>query len=413
MSSETLLTFLSLGNPTGLKFAVERGGRRALFDFGREHAPGRALFSMGVEPRAGRELEDELAVGAAPALEGVYDGWDGRTAVFISHLHLDHTGLVHHLHPDVPIYYPAAMEEIRAAADRTGYLPWRSPAGTTVPDRATVLGGEIAVQFVAVDHDLPGATGFLIRTPDLSIAFGGDHRWHGVRPELTAAYAEAARGADVLIQEGVNLGLAPPPDEGDGPPPPPPSERTVWAGFETLLERTPGLVVVNTYGMNRERAAAFAEAAQRRGRVFQMEPVWAEIAGHPDVWTDPAEAAAEPSRYCLQLSFENLPRLIDLDPPPGSAYVHSNGTPLGPYDPTWQVMEAWVARFGLELVRLSCSGHSYPQDIVRMVETVRPGVVLPVHSRLPEALEVPGTPRLLPEAGRPYTASELKAAVRA
>lgn len=409
MGSGTTLTFHSLGNPTGLKFAVEHGSSRALFDFGREHAPGRALFSMGVEPRPGRELEDELAVGAAPALEGVYEAWDGRTAVFISHLHLDHTGLVHHLHPDVPIYYPAGMEELRAAAERTGYLPWRTPPGTPVPDRAAVPGGEIGVRFVAVDHDLPGATGFLIRTPDLLIAFTGDHRWHGVHPELTAAFAEAARGADVLIQEGVNLGFVPA-SEAEGPAPPPPVEADVWAGFERLLERTSGLVVVNTYGMNRERVAAFAEAAERSGRVFRLEPVWADIAGRQEVWTDPAAAAAEPSRHCLQLSFENLPALIDLKPPPGSVYVHSNGTPLGPFDPAWTVMEAWVARFGLEFVRLSSSGHSYAQDIVRMVSAVRPGVVLPVHSRMPEALEVPGVPRLLPEAGRAYSAAELRAA---
>jgi len=63
----TQVTFLSTGNPTGLKFTVEHGGRRVIFDFGLEHAPGRAPFSMGLEPRAGRELADLQAVGSAPA----------------------------------------------------------------------------------------------------------------------------------------------------------------------------------------------------------------------------------------------------------------------------------------------------------------------------------------------------------
>ncbi len=406
MSSATTLTFLSLGNPTGLKFIVEHGGLRAIFDFGREHAPGRALFSLGLVPRPGRELADELAVGIAPKLSGVYDAWDGRTAVFLSHLHLDHSGLVHHLHPDVPLYYPAAMEPLRAAVEGSGYLPWRRPPGTQVADGATVGGGELSVQFLAVDHDLPGASGFLVRTPELALAFTGDHRWHGSHPELTAAFAQAARGADVLVQEGVTLG-APPPGAT------PLSEHQVWAGFERLLlERTSGLVIVNAYPMNRERVAAFAAACERHGRRFLMEAQAAQIAGYPGVLTDPGGVAADPAGHCLQLGFGGLPSLIDLQPPPGSVYVHSDGAPMGPFDPAWTVMEAWLARFGLEFVGLGSTGHSWPEDIVRMVQAVRPGLVVPVHSRSPEALEVPGVPRLLAEPQRPYAAAELKALAR-
>jgi hypothetical protein len=42
-----------------------------------------------------------------------------------------------------------------------------------------------------------------------------------------------------------------------------------------------------------------------------------------------------------------------------------------------------------------------------MVEAVAPSVVLPVHSRRPEALLVPGVPTLLPEVGRRYAPADL------
>src|SRR5229473_1063169 len=127
-AASTLLTFLHTGNPTGLKFLVEHGDARCLFDFGREHAPGRTLFSLGLEPRHGRELADLLAAGAAPALEGVYagDAWDGRTHLFITHMHLDHTGLIPLLGPGVPLYYPAAMQSVRSGSAF-------SPLTTTCP----------------------------------------------------------------------------------------------------------------------------------------------------------------------------------------------------------------------------------------------------------------------------------------
>lgn len=408
MPASTLVTFLNTGNPTGLKFTVEHGGRRVLFDFGLEHAPGRAPFSMGLEPRPGRELGDLLAVGSAPRLQGVYEAWDGRTAAFITHMHLDHSSLVRFLHPQVPLFYPAAMEDLRSAADASGYLAWRRPAGTPIPDRRPLAWGDIEVTPVAVDHDVPGATGYLVRTPDLFLAYTADHRWHGLHPEVTAAFVEAARGADVLVQEGVLLEPPAAPAAGPLPPPPRLSEREVGLGFGSLLESTPGLVVINLYAMNRERVAGLAAAAAARGRRLVMEPQAAAIAGHPDL-LDVAEVAADPARFAVQLSFENLPTLIDLAPPAGSVYVHSNGPPLGRFDPAFQVMEAWIERLGLAYVHLGSSGHSWPADIERTVRGVGPGLVIPVHSRAPEALCVPGVPALVPEVMRPYTADELKA----
>jgi ribonuclease J len=138
-----------------------------------------------------------------------------------------------------------------------------------------------------------------------------------------------------------------------------------------------------------------------------MDAQAAAMADWPLVVEDLGRVQRDPDRYCVQLDFSALPALIDLRPPEGSVYVHSNGVPLGPYDPAYGVMLAWLRAFDLELVGLGSSGHSWPADVERMVSTVRPGVVLPVHSRHPEALLVPGVPTLVPETGRRYTASEL------
>ena len=404
IGATTTLTFLHTGNPTGLKFLVEHGEARCLFDFGREHSPGRALFSLGLEPRPGSELADLLAVGAAPPLRGVYAGepWDGRTHLFLSHLHLDHAGLVGHLGPEVPLFFPAAMEPLREAASRSGYLPWRTPVGTPVEDGASIAVGEVLVRFAAVDHDLPGATGFLLTAPDVTIAFTGDHRWHGLRPELTARFAELAKGSEVLIQEGVSLGTTPP-----DPAFPQLTESQVIDGLQGAVASAAGLVIVNCYGMNRERVAGLAEGCARAGRELLMEPRMGALAGWPGILGSLEPIRHNPRGHCLQLGFESLPLLIELEPPAGSLYIHSGGAPLGPYDPAHPLMEAWVARFGLEFRSINTSGHSAPGDIVRMVRSVGPRVVLPVHSRAPEALSVPGIPTFLPQSGVTYRVADI------
>ena len=407
-AASTLLTFLHTGNPTGLKFLVDHGDARCLFDFGPEHAPGRTPFSLGLVPRPGRELADLVAVGTAPPIKGVYAGerWDGRTHLFITHMHLDHTGLIPMLGPDVPLYFPAAMEPIRAAADRSGYLRWRRPTGSPIADGETIGVGPIRVRFVAVDHDLPGATGFLVETPDASFAFTGDHRGHGLHPQLTEAFADAARGVDMLIQEGVALGPVSPDITT-----PQPTEAEAIAELGAALAEARGLVVVNCYGMNRERVVGLAAGCEAAGRRLLMEPQMAALAGWTDVLESTGPARDDPRGHCLQLGFESLPLLIDLKPPPGSLWIQSGGTPMGPFDPAQAVLESWVARFGLEMRIVTSSGHSRPDDIVRMVTAVNPKRVLPVHSRAPEALLVPGIPSFLPQAGVAYRVSDILAGV--
>ena len=402
------LTFHSVGSPTGLKFEVtDASGMRALFDFGIEHAPGRFPFSLGLRPRPGRELADLLAVGGAPALSGVYesDAWDGRTAVFISHLHLDHTGLVRWMHPDVPLFYPAAMEPVRAAAEASGEVPWRTPAGTPVADRSVIRWGELEVEFVAVDHDVPGATGYLVRTPEGTIAFTGDMWWHGLRPELNEGFVAAAAGAGVLVQEGV--GLRAPVGAAQEPLPAMPAEREVHGAFARLVAAAPALVLVNLYGMNWDRARAFAEAAAAAGRRFSADAAFRALSGGVGEPLDVEAVRAEPGRHVVQLGFDALPSLIDLAPPPGSLYVQSGGPPMGAFDPRSGVLQAWARTFGFEVVPCTTSGHSSAAAITDMVRRIGPRVVLPVHSMAPEALVVPGVPSVVPVAGRAYSMAEL------
>jgi ribonuclease J len=421
--SETHLSFLSVGSPTGVKFVVEHGDARALFDLGIEHAPGRTPFSLTLRPRAGRELEDLLAVGMAPGGSGVLGAWDGRTSLFLSHLHLDHTGLVPYVHPDAPIYYPEEMEDLRAASVAAGYQSWRSPAGQPVADGAQVAVGEIQVEFAAIDHDLPGASGFLVRTPDLTVAYTGDHRWHGLHPERTAAFARRAAGVDVLIQEAVGLGQlvdervdGPHPPGLDGRQPrrrePMLDEAQLAARFEELLSRTEGLVVINLYPMNRERVEAFGAACARQGRQLLLPPRAARLAAWAGVLVQPDRVRGWPGRHCVQLSFSDLPTLIDLEPPQGSIFVHSNGPPLSEHEPAYPVLRSWPDALGMAFTSLGTSGHSTVDDLARMIRLVRPRLVLPVHSRRPELLPAGDTPWMVPAAGRPYSAAELRQAAR-
>jgi ribonuclease J len=220
------------------------------------------------------------------------------------------------------------------------------------------------------------------------------------------AFADKARGVDLLIQEGVSLGSVPPDDAH-----PQLSEAEAIAELGCALAEAPGLVIVNCYGMNRERVAGLAAGCSAAGRRLLMEPQMAAMAGWGDILVSTDSVRDDPRGHCLQLGFESLPLLIDLQPPTGSEWIQSGGAPMGPFDPAYAVLEAWAAQFGLEFRTVTSSGHSRPDDVVRMVSAVDPRVVLPVHSRAPEALVVPGVPSFLPQAGVAYRIADILAGV--
>jgi ribonuclease J len=268
------------------------------------------------------------------------------------------------------------------------------------------------VEFVAVDHDLPGAAGFLVRTPDLTLAYTGDHRWHGFHPEVMAAFVRRAAGVDVLVQEAVGLAQLAADRLGGrngGERQAALDEAELAARFEELLAGTEGLVLLNLYPMNRERVHAFGAAAARQGRQLLLPPAAARLAGWSGVLVQPERVRRWPDRHCVQLGFRDLPVLIDLQPPAGSIYVHSNGPPLRE-EPGHGVVRAWTDRMGLAFVSLGTSGHSSPEDLARMIRLVRPGLVLPVHSRRPDLLPAGEAAWMVPLPNRSYSAAELKRA---
>lgn len=93
-----------------------------------------------------------------------------------------------------------------------------------------------------------------------------------------------------------------------------------------------------------------------------------------------------PGGYVLQNSFHLLMNLLDLDVK-GSIYIHSNGMPLGDYDPNYQKLHAFLERFDITYQSLDVSGHASQQDVLHIIDRIKPGVLIPWHSHFPELVK--------------------------
>jgi len=397
------------------KVVVEQEGWRVVLDMGLD-IPGREGLVRGpLRLTPGSELRTRLRFGEAPAIDALYRpeavagtevafaAGGGRTAVFVSHCHIDHVGLLGWVDPSVPIR--AADETVRmlAALEAAGQgLEGGAPVVEPMAEGEPVTVGPLVVERYAVDHDVPGASGFLVRTGSGVVAYSGDLRLHGRHPELTERFAERARGAAALVMEGTTLTSDPrivlrP-------------ESEVDAAFGDGLARTPGLVLMTVYPRDIERVESFTAIARSRGRTILWPPA---IAAFLRAWglngveeLDPASidaARRDPSRFVVQIASDALDVLLELPVGVGSIFLHANGEPLGPFQASWEVLQQWLARLEIPFASIGTSGHATPHDLHRFVELVSPHVLYPLHSADPlRMLPPPGTSRVVAEYGRWY-----------
>ncbi|PSR26480.1 MAG: hypothetical protein C7B47_10615 [Sulfobacillus thermosulfidooxidans] len=410
----TIQFFGGVGVIGSSKIVIEQDGWRVLLDFGLEFNPGGGLYRQGIVPRLSHALSDRLRTGDAPWLSHIYDpdlakgvdelkvGNDHKTAVFITHAHLDHIGLTGYIDPHIPIWAsPDTIEIMRAAREAGEAFEGHWPSLRPLEAEKPLNFGPFTVTRYDVDHDIIGASGYSVATNSGLVAFTGDIRLHGRHPEKSLGFAHKVEGCTALVIEGTTLSF--------GFKDPIRTEYEVDQDFSKILKNTPGLVLLTVYPRNLERIQAFIKIAQAHHRdILWSEPTAAFLqAMGLDVRAFSEELLPDitknPEHYVLQLIPSDWPLMLDLPLGPGSVFVHANGAPLGTFDPLWPVLQDWLRYVHTSFWSIGTGGHASPDGLRELLEIIHPKVVFPLHSQEPDRLwPPPGTKRWLPERGRIY-----------
>ncbi len=197
------------------------------FDFGSEYNP-----AAPVQPTTLQGLLDENLV---PYINNIFDpsikleGYSSKpdnfnhVAVFLSHVHLDHSKIINYLNPAVPLYTLDGTKSLLEALNINNNFLFslenkqennHTREITGVKEYEEIQVGKIKITVLPVDHDAYGACGLLIQTPDLKIAYSGDIRLHGYREAASLKFCEASKKCDVLLIEGVSVSFQ---EVDDGP----------------------------------------------------------------------------------------------------------------------------------------------------------------------------------------------------
>jgi len=184
-------------------------------------------------------------------------------AVFVSHCHQDHYGLLENLPKDIPVYIgEVGWSFIRARQIfRNRPLPAWNPRFLRAWDSIAI--GDLKITSYLVDHSAPDAYAFLIQDKTRRVFYSGDFRSHGRKGILfDRLVAHPPSSIDALLIEGTMFGRGTQQHA---------DESQVEEGFFELMRTESGPVFLICSGQNIDRLVSGFRAAKRAGRQFVID----------------------------------------------------------------------------------------------------------------------------------------------
>jgi len=341
----------------------------------------------------GAELDSE---NAKPFdIEGVTKGKTNCDAVFFTHYHGDHMGLLDSINKDVPLYMGEASKTIvKILNDRLSksqriksYDVERIDTIKTFTPAKTLTIGDIKITPYSVDHSAYDAYMFVIEADGKKVLHTGDFRTHGFRGKGVRAVLEKYVGkVDSLVCEGTTL-----------------NRDTIKCETEyELTKRIKKIIEENKYvfvlcsSTNIDRLAGVCSAVPK-GRYclcdqYQLSVIdyIKEYGGkHSDLYKfdkalwygENLDEKMEKYGFCMFVRSGNTDHKQTME-----KFKHLN--PVVIYS-MWKgyLEDAKMQDFldGYKRIDLHTSGHADSEAIKMVVDMTNPDMVVPMHTEVPEA----------------------------
>lgn len=381
------------------------------------------------------------------------------SGVLLSHAHADHANYISFLHEDIPVYCGKTCKAILDAINeqskrnienevidfkRRPIIPGKKEEPikrkfSLFRTGDTISIDSVDIEPIHVDHSVPGSYGFIIYTSKGAIVYTGDLRLHGTNPQLTLDFIERAKEEKpiAMITEGTRI------DERKGEE----SEEKVYVKAKKELEESSGISIVDFnfkdvdrfktfYRISEEldkflvisfKHACFLERYHRDEKLdvpdstddrilllkpkmrtgtyadydYSSEPYIKSRLHYPNIITA-EEISRRPDDYIVVLNYWYFTTLVDLKPEKGT-YVHSLSEPFNEeMEISFDRMMEWLKLFNLRYVHAHCSGHAYGDDIISMIEEIKPTELYPIHTEKPDLFKSLPTRTIIVEEGITY-----------
>lgn len=331
-----------------------------------------------------------------PKIPGLFD-YAGYDAIFISHYHGDHVGLAYYTHKDIPIYIGKASYNIIQASDRYKKINTITPKGF-LSHKQTIIIGDISVTPYLCDHSAFDSYMLLCEVDGETALYTGDFRSNG-RKSFDVLLNTLPKNVDTLLCEGTTLSR----DNYVAV-----SEKELEEHAVDLFRKTTGSIFILQSSMNIDRIVTMYRAAKQSNRVFMEDVYMAGIttaAGKniPNPNFDDVYAfITSPAKYNMLAKYKHKAGKSFISKRPFVMcvrnsmlrYMKSLANKLS-FENGILVYSVWngyremenmkfflseCEKLGLKIVTLHTSGHADEKTIKRLIETVNPKTLIPIHT---------------------------------
>lgn len=278
-------------------------GTNVLHDAGANIDRRNKFYSDFMQPREFMAITDRQKLRLLPDLNSIYrpdylynEGLEatGRAfdAIFLSHVHVDHSGFLPEIRADLRVlstfqsYIILTVMQDTAFSYNNDYVRLQlrfalddkiRREGLVARNNMTVdrlfqflkpgehgTVGDIGYTSYPVDHSVPGSVGMVYDTSAGQIAFSGDIRMRGWKRQRTIDFAEKLKGIRpmALVMEGTRI------DDSDTT-----TEEEIVEKASDIAMNLPGLLMVEWSRRNMDRLLTFYEVAKETDRILLIDPM--------------------------------------------------------------------------------------------------------------------------------------------
>lgn len=140
-----------------------------------------------------------------PMIDGLTTGIKKYDAVFITHSHGDHIGLIDYILDDIPVYVEKESKKIYELLNAFTYKETRFKTRNMEFEKPVII-KDMKITLFIIDHSSYNSGMLLIESEGKKILHTGDYRNHGRKGKIFAKILKEIGKVDLLITEGTTFG---------------------------------------------------------------------------------------------------------------------------------------------------------------------------------------------------------------
>jgi len=386
--------------------------RKIVFDNGIRFSIFKRYYRGKIQPLGINELRN---IGIIPPLE-VFEDVD---ALYISHFHLDHLGLLGALPPGTKVNVPSKSilgiieEWYKTSPTWLAELPHK--LNTNIIELKPYSEDELGVTPIPISHSAYPSLALVYRGHDRMVFYSGDLRVSGPLGDRISTLHNiektiTAESINVALIEGTNIG---------GVETPIGSEE-----FKSMLNRIlmeHGLIIISIDPLDLEMFITISKIASFNGRTVTIAstrlidtiPQWLDIYENANNlklsiasnlekpssiqvnYVDLSDVFKNPDDFLLvqePMGFLEMLRQMKMwneKLPMGAIAILTTPEPLEEEaEIEEETLASWLYSLGVQVYRIRLSGHYYPHELKSILKIVRPKKLVPIHTKHPEVMLV-------------------------